>query len=364
MSALFSPISMRGMSLKNRIVVAPMCQYIARDGIMHDWHLMHLGQFTMGAAGLVMTEATHVSSIGRITPGCAGLWNDEQEAAMKRIVDFSKAHGVAKMGIQLAHAGRKGSCRTPLNGDGPLHEDEAPWKCVAPSAMPFSPDWPVPEALDEAGMQQIKAQFIEAAKRAERVGFETAELHAAHGYLLNQFLSPLSNKRTDGYGGNHENRMRYVLEIFEALRDVWPADKPLGIRLSAVEWVEGGSTIEDTMALSKELEAIGCDYIDVSSGGLDYRQKIKAGPSYQVGFAQAIKKEVDIPVMAVGLITTARQAEEIVSEGKADFVMLARGMMDDPHWAWHAAGELGAKTEYPPQYIRCSPEYWRHDRKI
>lgn len=364
MSALFSPITMRGMSLNNRIVVAPMCQYIARDGIMHDWHLMHLGQFAMGAGSLVMTEATHVSSIGRITPGCAGIWNDEQEAAIKRIVDFCHGHGVAKMGIQLAHAGRKGSCRTPLNGDGPLQEGEGRWRCVAPSAVPFAPDWPVPEELDEAGMAEIKAEFVAAAKRADRIGFDTAELHAAHGYLLNQFLSPLSNMRTDGYGGSHENRMRYVLEMFETLRETWPSEKPLGVRLSAVEWVEGGTTIEETIVLSKELEAIGCDYIDISSGGLDYRQKIKTGPGYQVEFANAVKQAVAIPVMAVGMITKARQAEEIIAQGKADFVMLARGMMDDPHWAWHAAGELGEKTEYPPQYIRCSPEYWKLDRKV
>ncbi len=213
-------------------------------------------------------------------------------------------------------------------------------------------------------MEEIKQQFVASTQRAERIGFAVAELHAAHGYLLNQFLSPLSNERTDGYGGSLENRMRFPLEVFEAMRDVWPNDKPLGVRVSAIDWVDGGVTIEDTIAFAKEIEALGCDFIDVSSGGLDHRQKIVTGPGYQVGFAASVKQNVEMPVMAVGMITDAQQAEDIISEGKADFVMLARGMMDDPHWAWHAATELSADTPYPPQYIRCSPRYWKHDRKV
>jgi len=330
---------------------------------MDDWHLMHLGQFAMGAAGLVFTEATHVSAEGRISPKCAGLWNDAQETSIKRVVDFCHAYGVAALGIQLAHAGRKASTHPPLDGGAPLRPEEGAWPTLAPSAVGFAPDWPVPQELDRAGMDKIKAEFVDAAKRCIRIGFDTIELHAGHGYLLNQFFSPLSNQRSDEYGGSVENRIKYPLEVFEAMRSVWPEDKPLGIRITAFDWVEGGTTVEDTIVFSKALEALGCDYIDITSGGVDHRQKITIGPGYQVGFAREVKKAVDIPVMAVGMITEAQQAEDIVARGDADFVMLARGMMDDPRWAWHAAAELGAKADYPPQYRRCSPEFWKHDRR-
>ncbi len=364
MSALFSPIKLRDLALSNRVVVSPMCQYVARDGCMHDWHLMHLGQFAMGAAGLVFTEAVHVSAVGRITAGCAGLWTDEQEAAMARIVDFCRTWGVARMGVQLAHAGRKASCHVPLDGGRPLAPEEGAWQTVAPSPVPYAEDWPVPEALETSGMAKVKAEFVSAAERCLRLGVDTMELHAGHGYLLNQFFSPLSNHRTDMYGGSLENRTRFPLEIFDAVRAVWPENRPLGIRVSAVDWVEGGSTLDDTIAFSQALEARGCDYIDITSGGVDARQRIKTGPGYQVGFARAVRQAVGIPVMAVGMITDAEQAEAVIAGGDADFVMLARGMMDDPRWAWHAARTLGAETDYPDQYVRCRPDYWTRDRKV
>lgn len=358
MSKLFTPIELRGVRLSNRIVVSPMCQYASKMGEMNDWHIMHLGQFAMGAAGLVLTEATHVSAIGRITPHCAGLWNDEQEEAMKRVVDFCYKYGVAGMGVQLAHAGRKASTNPPLKGMQPLTEEEGAWLTVAPSAVPYAPDWHVPQALDRAGMAQIKQEFVEAAGRAARAGHEVCELHCAHGYLLNEYFSPLANHRDDEYGGPVENRIRFPLEVFEAVRAVWPSDRPLGLRVSACDWVEGGTTVEDTIVLAGALREAGCDFIDVSSGGVDPRQKIELGPGYQVHLAAAVKAAVDMPVMAVGMIADPHQAEEIIAGGKADFVMLARGVMYDPRWAWHAAEALGVDIDYPSQYIRCQPSRW------
>lgn len=358
MSQLFSPISMRDVTLSNRIVVAPMCQYLSEDGNANDWHLMHLGQFAMGAGGLVITEATHVSPEGRITPGCLGLWSDENERTLKRVIDFCYAHGTSVMGIQIAHAGRKASNRIPLNGGGPLQPDENPWQTLAPSDRGYG-DWPAPKALDADGLETVKAQFVESTKRADRIGFEVAEVHGAHGYLLHQFLSPLSNTRNDGYGGSIEGRMRYPLEVFKACRAVWPEGKAMGMRLSATDWVEGGLTVEETVEVCKALKEAGCDFVDVSSGGNDPGQKISVGPGYQVPFAERVKAEVGIPVMAVGMITDATQAEEVVASGKADMVAVARGAMDDPRWAWHAAQALDVKIEYPPQYVRCRPDIWR-----
>ena len=359
MSQLFSSIALRNVTFNNRIVVSPMCQYACDgDGAMHDWHLMNLGQYAMGAAGLVFTEAVHVSAIGRITPRCAGLWNDEQEAAMKRVVDFCHLYGVAKIGVQLAHAGRKASCHTPNDGAQPLAEDEGAWLTVAPSAVPYDPAWPVPHALDRVGMDQIKQEFVEAAERAARIGVDVLELHGGHGYLLNQFFSPLSNQRDDDYGGTLEKRLTFPLEVFEALRAVWPAGRPLGIRISAVDWVDGGSTVEDTIHYARALQELGCDFIDITTAGLDSRQEIRVGKGYQVPMAAAVKQAVDMPVMAVGMINDPHQAEEIVASGKADFVMLARGMMYDPRWAWHAAQALGVETEYAVQYRRCRPSRW------
>jgi 2,4-dienoyl-CoA reductase-like NADH-dependent reductase (Old Yellow Enzyme family) len=357
-SALFSPIALRGLRLPNRIVVSSMCQYNAEAGSANDWHLMHLGQFAMGAAGLVMTEATHVSAIGRITHKCLGLYSDANEQALARVVAFCRQYGVTALGIQLAHAGRKGSVHPPLEGSAPLGSEEHPWTTVAPSALPYAPEWHVPEALDRAGLDAVKAQFVAAAGRAARLGFDLAELHSAHGYLLHQFLSPISNRRTDEYGGGLEQRLRFPLEVFEAVRRVWPEDRPLGVRLSATDWVEGGWTIDDTVALARALKALGCDFVDVSSGGLDPRQKIPLGPGYQVHLAEQVRREAGIPTWTVGMITEPHQAEAIVAEGRADLVALARAMMYDPRWAWHAAVELGAETAYSRMYIRCHPSQW------
>ncbi len=358
-SALFSPFASRGLELPNRLVVSPMCQYAAQDGSATDWHLMHLGQFSMGAAGLIIAEATHVARIGRITHSCLGLYSDENEIQLRRVVDFCRRYGVTKLGVQLAHAGRKASTRVPLAGGGPLRADEDPWQTVGPSAVPFDPDWHIPEALDLDGIARVKRQFVSAAERARRIGVDMIELHMAHGYLGHEFLSPLSNRRDDGYGGSRDNRMRFTLETFAAVREVWPADRPIWVRVSATDWMEGGWDVDDTVALASELKGLGCDAIDVSSGGNHPQQRIVMGPGYQVGFAEKVRREAGIPTMAVGLITGARQAEAIVADGRADLVALARGVMDDPRWAWHAARELGAETAYSPMYARCKPGVWR-----
>jgi 2,4-dienoyl-CoA reductase-like NADH-dependent reductase (Old Yellow Enzyme family) len=358
-SALFQPFASRGLELPDRLVVSPMCQYAAQDGSATDWHLMHLGQFAMGAAGLIIAEATHVSRAGRISHNCLGLYSDENEIRLARVVGFCRRYGVAKLGVQLAHAGRKGSTRVPLAGGGPLPADEDPWRTLAPSAIPYAPGWHTPRALDDGGIARVKAQFVEAAGRALRIGFDMIELHMAHGYLVHQFLSPLSNRRTDGYGGSRDNRMRLPLELFAAVREVWPAERPMWVRVSATDWVEGGWDIDDTVALARELKALGCDAIDVSSGGLHPAQRLQLGPGYQVGFAERVRREAGIPTVAVGMITGARQAEAIVAEGRADLVALARGVMDDPRWAWHAARELGAETAYSPMYARCKPGVWK-----
>ncbi len=360
MSKLFSPITLRGETFNNRVVVSPMCQYgcEAEDGVMGDWHLMNLGQYAMGAAGLVFTEATGVSPEGRISKLCTGLWNDEQEASMKRVVDFCHKYGVSKIGIQLGHAGRKASTRPPGEGGTPLREEEGAWQTVAPSAIPYAPDWHVPQELDRAGMAKIIQDFVAATERADRAGFDVIEMHGGHGYLLSQFFSPLSNQRTDEYGGSVEKRIKFPLEVFEAMRAVWPEGKPLGIRISAVDWVDGGSTVEDTIVYAKALQDLGCDFIDITTAGVDHRQKITVGKAYQVPMAAAVKAAIDIPVMAVGMLNDPHLAESVIAEGKADFVMLARGAMYDPRWAWHAAFELGADADYPKQFARCKPQSW------
>ena len=358
-SALFTPLVLRGLTLRNRIVVSPMCQYSSDDGSSNDWHLMHLGQFAMGAGGLVFTEATHVSAIGRISHRCLGLYSDENETSLKRVIDFCRRFGVAKLGIQLAHAGRKGSVQPPAQGSKPLGSGESPWQTVAPSALPFGPGWHTPTALGREGLAQIKQQFVDAARRAARIGFDVVELHCAHGYLLHEFLSPISNRRDDEYGGSTQNRIKFPLEVFEAVRANWPAERPLGARVSATDWVDGGWTPRESVLLARELKALGCDFVDVSSGQLDPRQQIPFGPAYNLPFAEQIKKEVGITTMSVGMITRARQAEEVIASGRADLVAMARAMMDDPRWAWHAARELGAEAAYAPNYIRCSPAQWK-----
>jgi 2,4-dienoyl-CoA reductase-like NADH-dependent reductase (Old Yellow Enzyme family) len=357
-SALFSPLELRSLTLNNRIAVSSMCQYCAENGSAVDWHLMHLGQFAMGAAGLVMTEATAVSAVGRITQKCLGLYSDENEAALKRVIDFCRKYGVTAMGIQLAHAGRKGSAQVPLDGGRPLTPAENSWVTLAPSALPFGPDWHIPQVLDRDSLATVKADFVAATVRAARIGFDLVELHSAHGYLLHQFLSPISNQRNDEYGGKLENRMRFPLEVFEAVRDAWPEDKPLGIRISATDWIDGGWTLDESVVFARALKSLGCDFIDVSSGALDPRQKIPLGPGYQVPFSAQIRKQAGITTWTVGMITKASQAEKIIAGGKADVVALARGMMYDPRWAWHAAEELGVDTEYSIMYARCAPAQW------
>lgn len=347
MSKLFSPATLRGLTLRNRTVVAPMCQYSAQDGFANDWHFVHLGRFALGGFGLVMLEATAVVPEGRISYGDLGLWKDEQIAPLKRIVAFLHSQGAAA-GIQLAHAGRKASTPVPWRkGFDETEEEKAAlhfesWTPVAPSALIHAEDknFTKPEALDEAGIANIIDSFVAAAKRADQAGFDTVEIHAAHGYLLNQFLSPLANKRTDRYGGSRENRMRLVLEVTEAVRAVWPAEKPLLVRLSVSDWHPDGWQVEDSVALTRELKARGVDAIDASSGGFE-GAVIPAAADYQVPFASAIRNEGGLPCMAVGLLGDAHRAEAIIANGEADFIALARGALDDPNWPVHTRHELG-----------------------
>jgi 2,4-dienoyl-CoA reductase-like NADH-dependent reductase (Old Yellow Enzyme family) len=355
MSALFQPIRLRGLSLENRIMVSPMCQYSAVDGSMTDWHFAHLGMLSNSGAALLCFEMTDVESIGRITPGCSGLYSDANEAALQRVVGFCRAHGQARLAIQIAHAGRKASTAPPWENRKPLRPEEGGWQPVAPSAIAMDEDAPVPRALTREEIKTLVAKFADSAQRAERIGFDAIELHGAHGYLIHEFLSPLSNRREDEYGGSLANRMRFPLEVFAAVRAVWPAHKPLGIRVSCTDWVEGGWDIEQTLALARELKKLGCDWIDCSSGGLAKSQVVPVAPGYQVPFAERVRRETGITTVAIGLITEAKHAESIVAEGKADMVALARGFLWDPHWAWHAAFELGESPRVPPQYQRSVP---------
>jgi 2,4-dienoyl-CoA reductase-like NADH-dependent reductase (Old Yellow Enzyme family) len=354
-SALFQPFRLRGLALENRIMVSPMCQYSAVDGSMTDWHFAHLGMLSVSGAALLCFEMTDVEPAGRITPGCVGLYSDANEAAIRRVVDFCRAHGQAKLGIQLAHAGRKASTTPPWDARKTLRPEDGGWQPVGPSAIAMAEDSPVPRALSLAEIRALIAKFADSASRAERIGFDAIELHSAHGYLLHQFLSPLSNRRDDEYGGSLANRMRFPLQVVAAVRSAWPGQKPLGVRVSCTDWVEGGWDIEQTVAFAIELKKLGCDWIDASSGGLMKDQVIPVGPGYQVPFAERIRKDAGITTVAIGLITEARQAEKIIAEGNADMVALARGFLWDPRWAWHAALELGATPHMPPQYLRARP---------
>jgi len=354
-SKLFAPIQLRELVLENRLVVSPMCQYSAVDGSMTDWHLAHLGMLSNSGAGLLCFEMTDVEPIGRITPGCSGLYSDANDAALQRVVQFCRKHGHAKLAIQLAHAGRKASTAPPWEKGRPLSPGEGGWQAVAPSALPTGEGEPVPRALAREEIKALTTKFADAARRVERLGFDAIELHSAHGYLLHQFLSPLSNRREDEYGGSLENRMRFPLEVFAAVRAVWPERKPLGVRVSCTDWADGGWDIEQTVAYAKELKRLGCDWIDASSGGLVKSQVIPAAAGYQVPFAERIRRDVGITTIAIGLITQAKHAESIVAEGKADMVALARGFLWDPHWGWHAARELGASVRIPSQYLRSIP---------
>jgi NADPH2 dehydrogenase len=355
MSALFSPIQLRGLALPNRIMVAPMCQYSAENGEATDWHFTHMNTMALSGAAMFCIEATHVEAIGRITPGCLGLWNDATEAALKPILASIRKHSKAAVGMQLAHAGRKGSSHTPWDGGQLIPIAEGGWQTVAPSALPQKEGEAAPLALDAQGMARIRDAFVSAAKRADRLGIDALELHFAHGYLIHQFLSPIANQRTDQYGGSLHNRMRYPLELFEAVRAVFPDHNPVGVKVSATDWVEGGWDLAQTIELAQELKKRGVDWIDASSGGVSPLQKIPLSPGYQVPLAQGIKEATGLTTIAIGLITQPKQAEEIVASGKADMVALARGMLYDPRWGWHAAAELGGQVSAPPQYWRSQP---------
>ena len=355
MSALFSPFTLRSVVFANRIVVSPMCQYSADDGKATAWHMMHLGGLALSGAGMVCIEATAVEPIGRITPRDLGLWNDATEAALQPILAAIRQYSNTALVMQVAHAGRKASSHVPWDGGQLLPVNEGGWVPEAPSSVPQKDGEAAPAAIDAAGLVRIRDAFAATAQRAAKLGLDGLEIHAAHGYLLHQFLSPISNRRTDAYGGSLENRMRFPLEVFDAVRAAFPAGKPVGVRVSATDWMDGGWDIAQTIAFAKELKKRGVDWIDVSSGGISPLQKIVLGPGYQVGFAQAIKEATGLATMAVGLITEPQQAEETIASGKADMVALARGMLYDPRWPWHAAAELGATVEAAKPYWRALP---------
>jgi len=351
---LFDPLAQRSLTLPHRLVISPMCQYSAKDGLPDDWHRVHLGSRAVGGAALVITEATAISAQGRITHGDTGLWNDAQVDAWRPIVRFIQSSG-SIAGVQLAHAGRKSSAQRPWEGGAALAAGQGDWPTVSASAIPFDDGWHTPQALDESGIRQVIADFRAAAERALKAGFELIELHAAHGYLLHQFLSPLSNQRTDQYGGSLENRTRIVRETITAVREVWPAELPLWLRISATDWAENdaGWTIEQSVQLAQQVKALGVDLIDVSSGGTLARPSIPTGPGYQVPFAARIRREADIATGAVGLITESAQAQAIIADGHADVVLIARESLRDPYFARRAAKELDAKIKPPVQYGRA-----------
>ncbi|MBC5801117.1 MAG: NADH:flavin oxidoreductase/NADH oxidase [Candidatus Eremiobacteraeota bacterium] len=353
MAHLFEPLPLRGVTLKNRIAVSPMCEYSSEDGFAADWHLVHLGSRAVGGAALVFTEAAAVSAVGRISPHDLGIYRNEHVAMLRRITEFITAHGSVP-GIQLAHAGRKASTARPWEGNAPVPKADGGWEAVAPSALAFG-DYPVPRELTVDEIATVADDFAAAARRALDAGFRIIEVHAAHGYLLHEFFSPLSNGRTDAYGGSFENRTRIAHDVVRAIRAVTPEDVPLLVRISATDWADGGWTLEESVRLARELREIGVDLIDASSGGLTSRQRITIGPGYQVPFAARIRAEAGIPTGAVGLITDAHQADDIICSGQADLVLLARELLRDPYWPLHAAYALGAEVAWPPQYERAKP---------
>lgn len=359
MSKLFSPIAIGKLTLSNRIVISPMCQYSAEDGQATDWHLIHLGHMALSGAGLLFIEATAVAAEGRISAGDLGLWSDQTEAALARVITAIRRYSPIPIAIQLAHAGRKASTQVPWEGGKSITPEQGGWQTLAPSALPYGANDMPPLALDAAGLQRIKHDFVAAAQRAHRLGIDVIELHAAHGYLLHEFLSPLANDRDDEYGGSLENRMRFPLEVFEAVRDALPDDKPVGVRISATDWVPQGWDIEQSVVFAKELQQRGCAFIDVSSGGLSPLQQIPLSPGYQVPFAERIRRETGLLTIAVGLITEPEQAEAIIALRQADMVALARGMLYDPRWPWHAAAYLEDQVDAPKQYWRSQPREYK-----
>ena len=355
MSRLFEPYALGELQLSNRIVVAPMCQYSAEDGCATDWHLIHLGGLALSGAGLLIIEATAVQAEGRISPGDLGLWSDANEAALGRVLAAVRRYSPIPIAIQLGHAGRKASSQRPWEGGQLIPPQHGGWETVAPSAVPQLAGERPPRALDAAGLEQVREAFVASARRAVRLGLQAIELHAAHGYLLHQFLSPLSNRRVDAYGGRLENRMRFPLEVFDAVRAAVPAGVPVGVRVSATDWVEGGWDLEQTVAFGQALAERGCAFIHVSSGGVSARQSIPTGPGYQLPLAERVRAATGLPTIAVGLITEPEQAQAVIENGQGDLVALARGMLYDPRWPWHAAAGLGGQVTAPPQYWRCEP---------
>jgi 2,4-dienoyl-CoA reductase-like NADH-dependent reductase (Old Yellow Enzyme family) len=357
-SALFSPIRLAGLDLSNRVVVAPMCQYSADDGVGNDWHMTHLGMLANSGAGMLVIEATHVERRGRITHGCLGLYSDACEAALERVVYHCHHIGTAKIAIQLAHAGRKASSARPWEGAKALTAAEDAWPTIGPSALPFGPGWHTPAAMTEDDMARVTAAFTDAAKRSLRIGFDAIELHFAHGYLLHSFVSPLSNKRNDAYGGSFEGRMRFPLEVVRSVRAAVPRSVPLGARITGTEWLDNGLNADDAVAMAKALKDAGLDYIDISSGNITPDSRWPTDPGFNVPIAERVRRETGIATRVVGMIVGAKQAEDIVASGKADMVAMARAFLDDPHWGWHAAQALGAEVMRPPQYARTAPKLW------
>ena len=354
---LFSPGTLGPLTLRNRIVIAPMCQYSAVDGNATDWHLIHLGQLALSGAGLLVIEATAVEAEGRITLGDVGLYSDANEAALRRVLDAVRAQSPMPIAVQLAHAGRKASSHTPWDGGQSLRPEGGAWQTVAPSAVPHAAGEPPPVALDAAGLARVQAAFVQAARRAEALGLDAIELHGAHGYLLHQFLSPIANRRTDAYGGSLANRMRFPLEVFNAVRAAVSPRIAVGMRSSASDWVEGVQSwdLAQSVELAKALAQHGASFIHVSSGGVSPQQQIPLADGYQVPFAESIRRESGLPTIAVGLITTPQQAEAVVANGQADFVAIARTILFEPNWPWRAAAELGAAVAAPKQYWRSQP---------
>ncbi len=349
---LFTPLKIREVEFRNRVFVSPMCQYSSADGCPNDWHLVHLGSRAVGGAGLVIVEATAVSPEGRISPADLGLWNDAQAEAHSRVVRFIKAQGAAA-GVQIAHAGRKASTAAPWDGGGHVDAAHGGWTPVGPSPVAFGPEFPAPHELTEAEIARLVDAFAVAARRAHRAGFDVVEIHAAHGYLLHEFLSPLTNQRTDQYGGSFENRLRFPLAVVSRVREAWPATQPLFVRISATDWVDGGWTVFDSVELARRLKALGVDLVDCSSAGAVAGARIPVGPGYQAPLAATVRNEAGIPTGAVGMVTSAEQAEQILATGQADAVLLARELLRNPYWPLMAARRLGATVEWPRQYLRA-----------
>jgi NADPH2 dehydrogenase len=357
-SALFSPFKLADLELANRIVVSPMCQYSANDGCASDWHLSHLGMLANCGAGLVVVEATHVERLGRITHGCMGLYSDACEATLHRVIDHCRTIGSAKFGIQIAHSGRKGSAQRPWEGGQALAARDDPWGTIAPSAIPFGPGWHTPRAMTRDDMTRVREAFVAAARRAVRIGFDAIELHMAHGYLMHSFMSPVANKRNDEYGGPREARLRFPMEVASAVRAVVPAGTPLGARITGSDWLADGLNPDDAVAIARALKSAGFDFVCVSSGGVSSDARNPTTPAYNAPIAERVRREAAIATRAVGLIASAKQAETLIAEGKTDMVALARAFLDNPHWGWHAALEVGGDVARPPQYQRAAPKLW------